>query len=380
MFRTALRFIRYDRPKSIGIIVGIVISIFLIGQQLGTLQFIMRVMAGLVYNAHPEVGEIWVVDNSTESTEVLAQIDSRFVQEIRSIKGVQFTYPVVIANAKITLANGKSSMVSLVGSEAPFFAGGPDSSKILQGQLSDLAGPEAVSLEYFDANKIDPDLKVGSHLEISGKNAVIKVKTKHVQAFGGHYMYTNIHNARAYGRFPIDKVSIIIVKLAPGAEVQETVKQINQSFLGSGIRAWDVHQLRRSTILSMLSRTNMGMTFGTLIGFAMITGFFIIGLTLYSAVLDRINDYGTLKAIGAQNRYVRRLILTQAIIFSVIGFSIAMILLMGLKEGMANSGLILRFTPQLVLILFGITLFISVGGSLFAIGKINKLEPASIFR
>ena len=33
MFRTAIRFIRYDKPKSIGALAGVVISIFLIGQQ-----------------------------------------------------------------------------------------------------------------------------------------------------------------------------------------------------------------------------------------------------------------------------------------------------------------------------------------------------------
>lgn len=124
----------------------------------------------------------------------------------------------------------------------------------------------------------------------------------------------------------------------------------------------------------------MGITFGTLVIFAVITGFFIIGLTMYSSVLDRINDYGTLKAIGARNKYVRKLILTQAVIFALTGFLLAMMLLMGMKQGMANAGLILDFNPPLLGILLFITLLISVGGSLFAIGKINKLEPASVFR
>lgn len=378
MFKTAIQFIRFDKAKSIGIIVGIVISIFLIGQQLTTLQFLMDVMAGLINNSKPGAGEIWVIDNSSENTETLTPMDIRFVQEIRSVEGVESTYPVVVASAKMALKNGKSAVVTLVGSEAPLFVGGPDTAKIIEGNIAELANSKTVSIEYFDARKLDPSLRVGSNIEVNGQNAIIKATTMNAQAFGGHYMYTNINSARFLGNFSNDKVSVIVVKLKPGANEQQVINQINHSFFG--IRAWDVEKLRSSTVRSILSQTNMGVTFGTLIIFAIVTGFFIIGLTMYSAVLDRIKDYGTLKAIGAKNGYVRRLILMQSIIFSVIGFTIALLLLIILKQGMANQGLTLRMNPKILGSLFLITLLISVGGSLFAIGKINRLEPASVFR
>ena len=46
----------------------------------------------------------------------------------------------------------------------------------------------------------------------------------------------------------------------------------------------------------MLGSTGIAISIGTLLIFAVISGFFIIGLTLYSAAIDRIRDYGTLKA------------------------------------------------------------------------------------
>ncbi|MCO6462467.1 MAG: ABC transporter permease [Saprospiraceae bacterium] len=378
MFRTAFQFIRYDRAKSIGIIVGIVISTFLIGQQLATLQFLTRIMVGLMDNTNPKAGEIWVIDNSAENVDVLAQIDNRLVREIKSIDGVAQTYPIVIAKAKMMLKNGKSSAVTLVGSEAPLFMGGPNPTKIAHGNLSDLANSGMVSVEYFDAKNLDPSLQVGTKVEVNGHSAIIKLGTQNTQAFATHYMYTNIDNARFLGNFPLNKVSIITVKLKDGADIRQVTDRINRTF--SGIRAWDIEELKRSTVRNILITTNMGITFGTLVIFAVITGFFIIGLTMYSSVLDRINDYGTLKAIGARNKYVRKLILTQAVIFALTGFLLAMMLLMGMKQGMANAGLILDFNPPLLGILLFITLLISVGGSLFAIGKINKLEPASVFR
>ncbi len=378
MIRTAIKFMKYDRAKSIGIIAGIVISVFLIGQQLGTLHFITKAMGGLMDNANPKAGQIWVVDNATKNANVLSQIDSRLVREIRSIKGVANTYPIVVANASITLRGGKSSPVILIGSRGPVFAGGPDTGKIIKGHILSLMQPNTVSIEYFDRKTLDAALDVGTSLEINGKNAVIKVETKNVQAFGGHYMYTDIDNARFYGHFPNDKVSIVAVTVKPGADVHEVAAAINRTFYG--VRAWKIEDLRASTVKHLLKTTNMGLSFGTLVVFAIITGFFIIGLTLYSAVLDRLRDYGTFKAIGATHGYVRKLILTQALLFAAIGFVIALLLLIVFKSGVAQAGLILELSPGLIGLLAFVTLFISVGGSLFAIRKINRVEPASVFK
>ena len=72
MFRYALRFIRYDKPKSIGVIIGIIISVFLVGQQTGIFLFLTGAMSSLVDNTQ---ADIWVVDNRTTNVNSLGQID-----------------------------------------------------------------------------------------------------------------------------------------------------------------------------------------------------------------------------------------------------------------------------------------------------------------
>jgi putative ABC transport system permease protein len=114
--------------------------------------------------------------------------------------------------------------------------------------------------------------------------------------------------------------------------------------------------------------------------FAIISGFFIIGLTMYSATYDRLKDYGTLKAIGATNSYITRLVLAQSFLYSVVGFVISWIMLIGTKYGMAKAGLIIRLTPLFLLFLFTVTLLIAVGSSFFSTSKLKKVEPSSVFR
>ena len=377
MVGTALKFMIFDKPKSIGIIIGIVISIFLIGQQLGTLRFLTTLMSGLIVNSNSAVNDIWIIDNVSSNVNSISKIDGRIAQEVKSIEGVKESYSIVIANTSVSFNGSKTSAVNLVGSDGPYFIAGPNADKIMQGSLNELYLQNAVSAEYFNSKNLGVELYAGQTLEINNKVATVRVLTKNVQGFGGDYMYTSLSNARFYGNFPNDKVSIVVVKAQPGVNIETLAGRINDTFFG--VKAWPVEELKKATLSEILVTSNIGVSFGSLIVFAMISGFFIIGLTLYSSALDRLVDYGTLKAIGATNGFVTRLILTQALLFALIGFFIAFGLLILFKNGVANAGLVIDLDWQLAFLLLTVTLIISVGGSLFAVVKISRLEPAAIF-
>lgn len=127
MFKTAYKFIRFDRAKSIGIITGIVISIFLIGQQLGTLGYLSGLMSGIVRNSNTQIAKIWVVDRRVNNANALNTINYSLVNELKSIPGVQETYPILVANAEAKFAAGNVAPVTLLGSSAPAFILGPSS-------------------------------------------------------------------------------------------------------------------------------------------------------------------------------------------------------------------------------------------------------------
>ena len=377
MFALAWKFIRFDKAKSVGIITAIVISIFLIGQQVGLLLFLMGLMGNLVGNANVKDNQIWVIESQTQNANTLTKIDLRYLQQLQSINGVEQAFPVVIGNAEAKFLDGNTAAVQIIGSDAPDFVIGPNQTRIFQGNLSDLSLPEAVSVEFFNAKSWNTDLYLNKQIELNSKSAQVKLITKNAQAFGGNYVYTNLFNARFYGNVDPSKVSLIVLNLDKNSNKQNVINLINSQY--PNLRAWDTKALQNSTVKEILISSNMGMSFGTLVVFAMISGFFIIGLTLYSSALDRVKDYGTLKAIGANKTYVNKLLITQALLYALIGFSVAFLLLIGFSQGVKKSGLEINFSLGFVSFLLGITLFISIGGSLFAVRKISKLEPASVF-
>ncbi|MFZ6001730.1 MAG: ABC transporter permease, partial [Bacteroidota bacterium] len=185
----------YDRSKSIGVVIGIVISIFLIGQQVGILGFLTGLMGGVIDNSRKDIGQIWVIDNITQNANDLGKLDERYVREIRSIEGVENTYAVIAANSLVKFQNGKTAAILLMGSEAPLFVAGPNESKINQGRLEDLLAEGAVSAEFFDEKTFDNSLALGSRVEINGKEAFIRMQTKNARGFGGSFFYTTLSKA-----------------------------------------------------------------------------------------------------------------------------------------------------------------------------------------
>ncbi len=373
MFKTAIQFIRYDKPKSIGALAGVVISIFLVGQQAGIFIFLTNAMKSLVAN---NADYIWVVDSKTDNANQLARLDMRVGREIASLPSVDRVYPVVIAAGAAQFADGTTSGMTIIGSQAPDFVGGPwgiDSARKV-----DMIPEGAIITEFFD-QKTYGGVAIGEYFELNGNKVYNAGFTRGVRGFGGApYVFTTIERARALGNYPTDKASLFLVKSKPGIDPKQVIAEINGTF--PVVRAWDAQALANSTVSKVLSSSGIALSVGSLIIFAVLSGFIIIGLTLYSAAIDRLKDYGTLKAIGATNGYITRLILTQAFLISLVGFLLGRGLVEGFRLGVANAGTIFEFPVDMQVGFFLLTLFIALGGSLFAIRRINSLEPAQVFR
>ncbi|MBO0931157.1 ABC transporter permease [Fibrella aquatilis] len=373
MLKTAFKFIRYDRAKSFGALAGIVISVFLVGQQAGIFIFLTDAMRSIVDN---NKGYIWVTDETTNNANQLSLLDVRKGYEIGSLPGVDRVFPVVVAGAGAKFANGTTSGFSLIGSQAPDFVGGPW--RLYTAKPQDMLPEGALVTDFYDAKALG-GLKPGDYFEVNGKKVYNAGLTRGARSFGGGLLaFTTIERARYLANIPTNRVSFYLVKPKSGVPESAVIQQINQSI--TGVRAWNADALSQTTVKTVLATNGIAASFGSLIGFAIISGLVIIGLTLYSAAIDRIKDYGTLKAIGATNGYVSCLILTQATLFALVGYVVGRGMVEGFRQGIAQAGTLFFFPLWFEYALFVVTIIISLGGSVFAIRRINALEPATVFR
>lgn len=375
MLKIAWKFIKFDKAKSIGVIVGILISTFLIGQQLGVFFFLSGLMGDLATDVK---AQIWVVDNKTDDVNQLGRLDVRTCRAVQGIPGVKEAFPIIITGASCNYENGSSGSITLIGVDASHINAVLDKGIIKAGNTTDLQLDGAVSGEYFEKKNLGGNIDLRTNFEINGKRAFFVLQTKGFRGFGSSFCVTTIERARFYANQSVNTISAVLVNVKPGKNIYTVAANINKTVYG--VRAWPSDKLAKSSVKKILSSSGIALSTGTLIIFALIAGFFIIGLTMYSSALDRLKDYGTLKAIGAGNNYISRLILTQAFLFSIVGFLIGFLLLDGFRRGVANSGLIFSFSPLMLLGMFTIIGLISLGGASFALSRIRGVEPAAVFR
>jgi putative ABC transport system permease protein len=111
MLKIAWKFIKFDKAKSIGVIVGILISTFLIGQQLGVFFFLSGLMGALATDVK---ADIWVVDSKTNDVNQLGKIDIRNLRAVQGIPGVKEAFPLLITGASCNYENGTSGAITLL--------------------------------------------------------------------------------------------------------------------------------------------------------------------------------------------------------------------------------------------------------------------------
>lgn len=371
MLRIAFRFMMYDKSKTLGATVGVIVAIFLIGQQTGIFLFLTGLMDALVSNTQAKV---WVVGDNVKDVNSLSTIDIRRGNEIRSIKGVKNVNPLVIAGSTIKLKNGKTAPVQIIGSLTPEFIGGPWN--IVEGDISQLVHQGGIAADMYDLGNLG-DVRLGDELSLGGKLVELRAVTKGARGFGANYIFTNIALAKELGNFPVNEVSAFLINIEEGYTPEEIAREINSKH--SGIRAWTKRQFSWSTIMKILKDGGIGESIGSLIIFAIIAGGVIIGLTLYSAAKDRIDDYATMKAIGAYRKVVTSLILVQASIIAAVGFAIAAMLIQGFKLGVRGSGVRFSFPWYIWVLFFVLTLIISLSGAYFASKSIRNVKPSKVF-
>ena len=111
-----------------------------------------------------------------------------------------------------------------------------------------------------------------------------------------------------------------------------------------------------------------------------IVGLVIVSQTLYSATVERIQEYATIRAMGASNTYLKAIILRQSLLSGTVGYLIGAavaIVIAWLAEGSSAAP---SLPYSLLLLLAAITLAMCVGASLISIRRVLSVDAASVFK
>jgi putative ABC transport system permease protein len=368
----ALRML-FDAPfKSLGTLLGVVISVFLMAQQASLLVGILGRVTSFVNSSGVD---IWIASVATESTDATDSLPASKVGAAASTPGVAWAAPVVQGVGRVTRPDGVREYVKVLGVEPPRYAGLPRS--LAPGTTPDLLRASGRIFLNWNDRKTFASAQAGDRVEIDGQAAIVAGFFQGMDPHSPYYyVYANIDDARALTEFPLDRVTYIAVGVAPGQRIRDVRARLEARIPEVLVRTRD--ELSAMEERYFLVRTPVGVVFGMGTIVAAIIGAAIVAVTLYSTAVDRARDYGTLKAIGARQKDILQLLLLQAWIFFVVGYVL----------GMAAFFVVRFHLPQLSLvappkIVFGVAAaaFASCTlASLVAIRRVLLVDPALVFR
>lgn len=368
----ALRML-FDAPfKSLGTLVGVVVSVFLMAQQSSLLFGILGRVTSFVDKSGVD---IWITSVATESTDATDSLPASKVGAAASTPGVAWASPVVQGVGRVTRPDGVREYVKVLGVQPPRYAGLPRSLAPGTSPAS-LRASGRLLLNWNDRPTFAA-AEPGDRVEVDGNAGVVAGFFQGMDPHSPYYyMFANIDDARALTESPLDRVTYIAIGLTPGYRVRDVKANLEARIPDVLVRTHDEFAAMEERYF--LVRTPVGLVFGMGSLFAALIGAAIVAVTLYSTAVDRARDYGTLKAIGARRADILQLLFVQAWTFFAAGYAVGMI---GFFLVRAHFPQLPMVAPPKVVVGVAAAAFASCSlASLVAVRRVLLVDPAIVFR
>lgn len=369
----ARRNLFHDRVRLTVTLTGIVFSVVLTTIQLGLFVGFQTATSDMIDKSG---ADLWVVSKNVGYLETGVPFSERKLYQILSTPGVQAAQKHIIQFGFWKLPSGAMENVLLVGFNPESRMGVPWN--ITAGSVSDLKAADTVMIDELYREKLGVT-QLNQVVEIRGRRARVVGFTRGIRTFTtSPAVFTSFKNAQNYFGLREDQTIYALVQAAPGADLQVLKKR-----LVAGIPDVDVYTTgewsRKQRSYWMLG-TGAGLSVLIAAGLGLLVGVVVVAQTIYASTIDHLREYGTLKAMGATNRYIYRVIIKQAVISACIGYGFGLGVSLAVAVA-SQSGTTAVIVPwQLAAGLFLLTIFMCVGASLFSINKVTRLDPAAVFK
>jgi putative ABC transport system permease protein len=374
-----------DRGKYLGIIMGLTFASLLITQQSSIFTGLMTRTYGAISDLSQP--DIWVMDPKVQFIDDIKPLQDTELFRIRSVPGVEWAVPLYKGLLKARLEDGNYQICNVFGLDDATLIGGPP--YMIEGSLSDLRRQDAVIVNDVGARtrlarppktpggKPEP-LKIGDTLEINDRRAVVVGICRVSRTFQSQpVVFTTYSRATTFAPKERKLLSFVLVKAKKGEDPKILAARISER---TGLAAHTGQEFKDLTYNYFMKNTGIPINFGIAVGLGFFIGTAIAGQTFYNFTLENIRYFGTLKAMGATNGILLRMILLQALVVGALGYGLGVggASLFGYLLG--GTELAFRLTKDLLMFSGAAICLIIVISALISIRKVMKLEPAIVFK
>ena len=371
VYTLASRNLFQDRLRFIASLTGIVFSVVLVMVQLG-LYFGFNRMLTMIIDHAPT--DLWVVSRETKYFEDLSLLDSKMRERLLAIDDVADAAPVLAGFSVWMLPEGGMTSVFMVASDLA--SGGLPAWNVVDGDPRSLLEQGTVAIDRSYAGRLGVS-GVGATAQIRGQPVIVGAITEGIRSFTTTpYVFSDIAGARSYLGLPANYTTHFLVRVKPGADLE----RVRQNILAAvpAIQALTPSEFSDQSRSFWLLRTGAGAALVAGAILAVIVGTVIVAQTLYSSTKEHLYEFATLRAMGAANTYIYKVIVCQALIDTIIGLAIAGLIGIAIVRMTATSVIQIVLTPNLVMTLFGLTLVMGIVSALASIVRVVRVDPAIV--
>lgn len=370
--KLAYRNLFHDRLSLVVTLVGIVFSVVLVAVQCGLYIGSERMIAAMLDQSD---GDLWIVPLGTKSFDDPSLLIGHEKYAALSTPGVKEAEELAVGFAAWRKPKGGTTAVLLVGSDHE--NGTLKPWNMVEGSLTDLKAPNSVAVDdtYFVDLGVD---QLGDTAELNTTKVKINGVTHGIRSFTTlPYVFTSLNRAKTLLDAASNQSSYTLVRLADDADKEEVRKTLETRLQDREVLTQA--EFRKRSVDYWLFQTGAGSALIAGAALGMIVGVVIVAQTLYASTKDHLNEFATLRALGASAGYIHKVILIQAIMSAFIGYGVGMVLSMLVIWASQDTTLTIVMTPGLALLLFALTIGMCIIAAVSAIFKVTRIDPAGVF-
>jgi putative ABC transport system permease protein len=374
ILKVAFKLLVNDKGKFAALLTGITFAVFLMVMMTSIFAGVLRSASSVVINIGAKV---WVMDPAVTTVANSIPMPD-FVQDaVRSIDGVKFAVPLYSGSATLKLTNGVYQSVSVLGLDDTTLLGRPE---LLEGNIADIFAENGfLVIKDSEINKLN-DPHIGTTFELNEHRGVIVgiAKVAANGLFGMPTLYTTYNRATQYIPTARFTISYVLVEPKSSAAVQHIKDEVKKM----GYVAVTNEEFRENISTYYKFKTGLGTNILIMTMISFIVGLSISGQTFYTFILENLDKFGALKAIGAKSRELIIMIVFQAGFTALTGYGLGVglcTLMIGLaKMRLPNYASVVTFGN--LGLAFIMVLIIAIFSSLIGVRKVLKIEPFDVFR
>lgn len=369
MFFIALKNLFQEKTKLAICIGGVAFSVLLILIMNGLYQG-WNVKMG----AYPESipADLWVEQKGVgDMLHALSFLPDNLKPQLEGVQGVS-AVNIYLGRQTIFNMNGKDQSLFIVGFDPGNGIGKPY--KMKEGDWQELKKGEIIIDEVFAKEE---GLEIGNQLSINN----IDLKVAGISTGGNlvSFQYAFVTLTQAREMFNLGQmVNFYLVRVGEGVDIKAVGNEIER-------KIESVNVLTKEEFVSktreMLEDTFLPIIY-VLVIIGLIIGIAVIGLTTYSATIEKSREYGVMKAIGITNRQLFRLVVIQSLTAGIIGYILGVgfsVLAAYLAENYV-SGFVTQLRSLDLFWVFGATILMSLIAAYIPMKRIFSIDPAEVFK